>query len=690
MTAGSVGAGSFGEPPRTADASLFDPRAGTSSPGAPVILSAGIVAHNEDNYLETAVRSLLEQDLPSGVWWHTLWIVASGCTDRTVEVAERLAAEDPRVRVVVEPERLGKAHALREVFRRATGNALVLLNADARAEPGAVAALVRAASPCRAPFAVMARPVVPPDLADHWAGPLRTMWDLHHEFHLELQQLGGGAHLSDELLLVSLPRSPPLPDGIVNDGSFLGVWLAQHGGCRAYAPEARVTIEVPRNVRDHLHQRRRIIFGNGQVMGALGARPSTLVRYALRSPKRALTVVRRSVASHGRGLAHLVSLVVAESVAMALATWDWLPPRKDHVRWRRIRASEGDRPAGRAFPSERSSATEREPLPDVERRVTAVVTVASRFGTGVSLPELVRLLPGDAPSTVPEVRSWLEARPHLAHVADERAFARTSTPVAEADRSERGRRYVRAAQALFSGPMRRLLPLVRCVCVTGSAAYGSPEPGDDLDLFVVTRKGSLWWFLANAYVALRRTRAPGAPVLDPIPCFNFVLEEGAAVEEFARSRGFMFAREALTAHPVYGADCYRALLAQASWMADEIPRLYAEKTVGADSRPVPSPVPPLVRILNVSVFPWLAAYLQLVGLYRDGRFRRAGQNDQRFRTDTRWRRLAFASRKFDRLRENYRTAAFATSARPAGDGPELPAAHPEGDDGARSQPASAG
>jgi hypothetical protein len=322
------------------------------------------------------------------------------------------------------------------------------------------------------------------------------------------------------------------------------------------------------------------------------------------------------------------------------------------VRWRRIDSVPLDDGVG-ASPQARSDAHPN-PSHDVESRVTTVVSVASRFGTGVSLPELVRLLPWDAPATVPEVRSWLEARPHLARVEAEIAFARVTAGTPAADRAERGQQYVRSAESLWTGPLRPLAPYVRCVCVTGSAAYGAPESGDDLDLFVATRNGALWWFIAGAYVLLRLTRGRWGRRRAPTPCFNFVLEESAAAEEFARSRGFLFAREALTARPVRGAEFYRGLLAQAPWMAQEIPRLYGEKL--SEPRTPVRPAPPvslLVRLLNAVLFPWIATYLQLVGLRRDARYRRSGLDEQRFRTETGGHRLAFASRKFDRLREQY-------------------------------------
>lgn len=314
--------------------------AGWSTPGfpsspCPRSLSAGVVAYNEEHHLRVAVESLLSQDLPPGVTWGDIWVVASGCTDGTVDVARALAEGDARVHLVVEPDRGGKAKALREVFRRARGDALVLLNADARAEPGSVERLVRAATGKSAPYAVMGRPVVSNAATGHWVPTMQWMWDLHHEFHAKFLAEGQGDHLSDELLLLSLSSPTQIPEGIINDGAYLAVWLAQHAGGRWYAPEARVQIQVPSTLKDHLHQRRRIHVGNDQVASVLGAAPASLPRQFLVSAGETLPVLRRMIARKG-GLGHFARIAVWELAAHALALWDRLPPRRDHVRWQRI------------------------------------------------------------------------------------------------------------------------------------------------------------------------------------------------------------------------------------------------------------------------------------------------------------------------------------------------------------------
>jgi hypothetical protein len=313
------------------------PNDGPPSGGAPPFrLAGGVVACNEERNVVAAIRSLLDQTLPDGVQWGTIWVVASGCTDGTVRRAQEVSEGDSRVRLIVEPDRRGKASALDLVLRLAEGNALVLLNADARAEPGSVSVLVESARGRRAPFAIMARSVVGEHSNDLVGRITRLQWSLHHEFHLASLGEGGGNHLSDELLLLSLPGIPDVPIGVINDGSYFGAWLDRHGGDRVYAPRAEVTIQVPRTLKDHLTQRRRILVGHVQVSQLVGRDPSTLRTLVLADPVTALRVIRRAL--HG-GQGHILDLLllgVPEMAASFLSVWDRIPPRRDHTRWQRV------------------------------------------------------------------------------------------------------------------------------------------------------------------------------------------------------------------------------------------------------------------------------------------------------------------------------------------------------------------
>jgi hypothetical protein len=616
-----------------------------------LVLAGGIVAHNEEHTLAPAVRSLLDQKLPEGIRWGIVWIVASGCTDGTVEVAQRLAREDPRIHVHVEPDRRGKAHAICEVLRRAEGDVLVLLNGDARSEPEALGALLHAAEGVEAPFAVMGHPVPPEGSSSLMDRVVRLLWTVHHELNGELDTPESGAHLSDELLLLSLPPVPALHEGIINDGAFLGVWLNQHHGRVVYAPDALVRIQVPTSLRDHLRQRRRILVGHRQIAIELGVGPRTLTDLAAAEPGRALRLLVRGLREGGHTLTDLVALCSVETVALALAAWDALPPRKNHVRWTRISPPET---APSESPEEGPQSPRREPsalaCAPIDLRLRSLLEVARRYRTGIPIDQLTSLLPEDGPARPAELQEWLAGRPGIARVEGDRVFPVGAIPPGLAERAARGLRYRSAATELVEDHLGPVLPWVRCLGITGSTAYGEPEAGDDLDFFVVTRPGSTWVFLTYTYLAVRLRFRPDGLDRRPLPCFNYVLDEPAAAGEFARPRGFLFAREALTARVLHGEDYYGALLAAAPWLGDEIPRLYAQRRSTSAPRAAPAPAPWGIRLLNAALFVPLASYLHLAGLRRNAGFRRERADSGAFRTRTELGRLAFASVHFERLR----------------------------------------
>ena len=101
-------------------------------------LSVVLAACNEQDSIERSVCSLLEQAY-SGL---EVVLVDDRSTDGTGEIADRLAAGDPRVRVVHVTDLpagwLGKVHALQRGTDAATGEFLLYADADVRFAPGAL------------------------------------------------------------------------------------------------------------------------------------------------------------------------------------------------------------------------------------------------------------------------------------------------------------------------------------------------------------------------------------------------------------------------------------------------------------------------------------------------------------------------------------------------------------------------
>src|SRR5437879_7768343 len=123
-----------------AEAPLPIARSLVGSPGSnePANISIGICAYNEARRLPALFESLSTQVLAFGFLLKEILVVASGCTDGTERVVEDWAEREPRLGLIPEAERSGKASALNAILARFRGDILVLVNADARLLPGAL------------------------------------------------------------------------------------------------------------------------------------------------------------------------------------------------------------------------------------------------------------------------------------------------------------------------------------------------------------------------------------------------------------------------------------------------------------------------------------------------------------------------------------------------------------------------
>jgi len=94
-------------------------------------VSVVLPAYNEADTLERTVEvtlSTLSDFLPAGSF--EVIVAEDGCDDATPELADRMAAEDDRVRHFHSDERLGRGGALERAFRASDGDVLVYFDTD--------------------------------------------------------------------------------------------------------------------------------------------------------------------------------------------------------------------------------------------------------------------------------------------------------------------------------------------------------------------------------------------------------------------------------------------------------------------------------------------------------------------------------------------------------------------------------
>lgn len=113
-----------------------DTSAPTSLPTAPPRISVIVPSYNSGAYLRKALNSALDQVPPP----HEVVVQDGGSTDDTLDI---LRSFDERVSWVSQPDG-GQADALNKALARASGDVVLLLNADDVIRPGSLAAAAAA------------------------------------------------------------------------------------------------------------------------------------------------------------------------------------------------------------------------------------------------------------------------------------------------------------------------------------------------------------------------------------------------------------------------------------------------------------------------------------------------------------------------------------------------------------------
>lgn len=226
----------------------------------------GIMAYNEAANIGHLLDALLKQ-VTEIVLIDKIIIVASGCTDCTEAIVAEFIGKDPRICLLRQELREGKASAVNLFLKSAKSDVLVLHSADTIPDQHAIERLV---SPFLNPNVGMTggRPI-PINTTDTLMGyGINFMWELHHQISLRYPKMG-------ELIAFRHIFNQIPFDTAVDEASIEPLIIGQ-GMRRLYTPDAIVFNRGPDNVRDFLKQRRRIFAGHLYVKETLGYKVSTM------------------------------------------------------------------------------------------------------------------------------------------------------------------------------------------------------------------------------------------------------------------------------------------------------------------------------------------------------------------------------------------------------------------------------
>lgn len=281
-----------------------------------ITCSIGIMAHNEAANIGRLLETLGAQHAAT-VSIGEIVVVASGCTDETESIVRAQASRDPRIRLVVQARREGKASAINEFLRQTREKIVVLCSADLLPAPDAIEQLV-------APFKdselglTCARPVPVNDPGTFMGFAAHMLWNLHHQ--VNLVNFKAGEMIALRKIFERIPYHTA-----VDEASIEPVIRGQ-GFSVLYVPTALVYNRGPETVRDFLIQRRRIYAGHLAVHNLLGYSVSTM------SGRRVLGMVLRNLDMRPRPFLWTWGVAAIEVYGRFLGYRDY-KKRRDHSVW---------------------------------------------------------------------------------------------------------------------------------------------------------------------------------------------------------------------------------------------------------------------------------------------------------------------------------------------------------------------
>ena len=278
--------------------------------------SLGIMAHNEEANIGRLLEALISQRLKN-VALTEIVVVASGCTDSTQTIVLDCAKRDPRIRLVVQEKRAGKASAINEYLPQAREKIIVLCSADLLPVADALEQLV-------VPFAdpevgmTTSRPVPVNDPGRFMGFAAHMLWGLHHA--INLTSFKSGEMIAFRKIFERIPYHTA-----VDEASIEPVVRGQGYRVR-YVPAAIVYNQGPETVADFLRQRRRIYAGHLAVRDTLGYTVSTM------NARRILVILLRNLDFRPWPFIWTWAVVGLEAYGRLLGLRDYRK-RRDHRVW---------------------------------------------------------------------------------------------------------------------------------------------------------------------------------------------------------------------------------------------------------------------------------------------------------------------------------------------------------------------
>jgi len=214
-------------------------------------ISIGICAYNEEKNIGRLLEALQKQKT-ARINIVEIIVVSSACRDRTDEIVKSFAANDPRIRLIQQSGRKGKASAINLFLKAAACEICVLSSADVIPEEETIEKMCLPFGEKRIGMSG-AHPVPTNDKKTFIGFLSHFRWRMSHEVSLFKPVLGE--------LVAFRKVITEVPGNTAVDESSIEWKIKSLSYELAYAPDAVVYNKGPETLRDLISQRRRIYSG---------------------------------------------------------------------------------------------------------------------------------------------------------------------------------------------------------------------------------------------------------------------------------------------------------------------------------------------------------------------------------------------------------------------------------------------
>jgi len=279
--------------------------------------SVGITAHNEEANIGQLLKAVLDQRLHV-VEITEIIVVASGCTDRTVEIVRKFMNLDSRIQLYVQERREGKTSAINVFLKHAGEDICVLESGDTLPHEDTIENMVRMFED--AAVGMTGAHKVPVNTPDHIVGFLSHLrLKMEHQLCLEIPRLGE--------LIAFRKVFDQIPPDVAMDEAFVEALVIRRGLQVRYAPDAVVFNMGPETVSDFVKQRRRNHAGHLYLKDKYNYEVSSM------SGDRLVKLAMDEIWGAIRLVWILGVLALLEGYSRLLGWWDYRVHKRTHVIW---------------------------------------------------------------------------------------------------------------------------------------------------------------------------------------------------------------------------------------------------------------------------------------------------------------------------------------------------------------------